>query len=347
MAKVYVGLSGGVDSSVTAALLKEQGHEVTGVYMKNWARDLPGFKCPWREDLADAKKVAVQLDIPFKIFDFQKEYKEQVVDYMIEAYQDGITPNPDIVCNQEVKFKLFLKAALEDGANMIATGHYAQIKDNQLLMAKDTNKDQTYFLYRVAKDALKYTMFPLGSYTKPEVRKLAKKYGLVTAEKKDSVGICFVGEIGIKQFLENFVDSQPGDVIDSTTNQVIGQHEGALFYTIGQRHGLGVGGGLPYYVIGKDMVKNQVYVTSDLHHSKLWANHLRLGSLHEIDETIDVGKKYGIRTRHRAPIVLGQVTNKNQIVDIKLDEEIRAATPGQSAVLYDGDKVVGGGIILE
>src|SRR5690606_11551851 len=188
-------------SSVTAALLKRQGYDVTGVYMKNWTRDLPGFACPWKEDFQDAKRVAVQLDIPFKTYDFERQYRQKVVDYMVREYKAGRTPNPDIMCNQEVKFKLFLETALEDGADLIATGHYARVKNGQLLQAVDTNKDQTYFLYRVTGAALQKTLFPLGEFTKPEVREMAEARGLYTAAKKDSQGICFVGQIGIREFL--------------------------------------------------------------------------------------------------------------------------------------------------
>ena len=181
MTKVYVGMSGGVDSSLTAALLKEQGYDVVGVYMKNWTKDLPGMRCPWADDLADAKRVAVQLGIDFKVFDFENEYRHKVVDYMIDEYRQGRTPNPDIMCNQEVKFKLFLEAALEDGADMIATGHYARVHDGELRRAKDANKDQTYFLYRVTRAALEKTLFPLGEYEKSEVRRMAEERGLYTA----------------------------------------------------------------------------------------------------------------------------------------------------------------------
>lgn len=346
MTKVYVGMSGGVDSSLTAALLKEQGYDVVGVYMKNWTQDLPGMKCPWAEDLADAKRVAVQLGIDFKVFDFETEYKHKVVEYMIDEYKSGRTPNPDIMCNQEVKFKLFLEAALDDGADMIATGHYASVTDGVLKMAKDANKDQTYFLYRVTKAALEKTLFPLGEYEKPVVREMAKERGLYTAAKKDSQGICFVGQIGIREFLSQYVEQTAGNIIDRRTGAVLGQHDGAIFYTIGQRHGLDVGGGLPYYVVGKDMDKNEVYVTTDLNDGSLWRPEVSLGAIHWIDGSQPTEGVFNARMRHRGKLIPATLQHQGEEWKLILSEPERAVAAGQSVVLYQDEVCVGGGIVL-
>jgi tRNA-specific 2-thiouridylase len=264
---------------------------------------------------------------------------------MIEEYKAGRTPNPDIMCNQEVKFKIFLETALEDGADMIATGHYARIQDGKLLTAKNKEKDQTYFLYRVSEDALKKTLMPIGEFkTKAEVRELAKKFGLVTADKKDSQGICFVGKVGIKDFLSNYVKTKPGNILDQS-GKVVGEHEGAIFYTIGQRSGLGVGGGLPYYVTGKDIKKNEVYVTTDLDDNKLWQDEITLSDVHWINSPPSLNK-LSVRTRYRAPLVKCTVSEGDRnTLHVKLSDQVRALTAGQSAVFYDSEQCLGGGII--
>lgn len=344
MTRVYVGMSGGVDSSLTASLLVEQGYEVTGVYMKNWSQDLPGMKCPWAEDLADAKRVAVQLGIDFKVFDFEREYKQNVVDYMVEEYKAGRTPNPDIMCNQEVKFKLFLEASLADGADMIATGHYARTHEGVLLMAADENKDQTYFLYRVTQRALKKTLFPLGEYTKDRVREMARERGLWTATKKESMGVCFVGSVSMRDFLSEYVTTHPGSIIDKQTGNEVGRHDGAIYYTLGQRHGLDVGGGLPYYVVGKDIDKNEVYVSTNLNDDAMWQHTIRLHSVHFISGSEQVGS-YQARMRHRGQLVSAALRKNDDEYSLELDHTERAVTPGQSVVLYDGATCIGGGIV--
>jgi len=344
--KVFVGMSGGVDSSLTASLMVEQGYDVTGVYMKNWSQDLPGHYCPWKQDYQDAKRVAAQLNIKFKMYDFEHEYKDKVVKYMIDEYKLGRTPNPDIMCNQEVKFKLFLQTALSDGADFIATGHYSRIVDDKLLMAVDKNKDQSYFLCRIPKSALSKTIFPIGELDKPTVRKMAKDRGLVTAAKKDSQGICFIGQVSIKEFLSQYVKTKVGPIIDQKGNQV-GTHDGALFYTNGQRQGLKVGGGLPYYVVDKDIKKNIVYVTTDLQDSKLWTDTLKLSHMYWLDKVDKLSNSYKVRTRYRAPLIkLSSIDQEKNIWTLKLDSEVRAITPGQSAVIYDGDQLIGSGIVV-
>jgi tRNA-uridine 2-sulfurtransferase len=346
--KVIVAMSGGVDSSVTAALLQRSGWEVSGVYMKNWTKNLPGFHCPWEDDFKDAKRVAVQLDIPFDCYDFQTVYKQKVVDYMLSGYKSGLTPNPDIMCNQEIKFKLFLDTALEHGADMVATGHYARIKDGHLLTGLDTQKDQSYFLYRVKEEALRYCLMPIGEYEKTAVRQLARDFGLSTAEKKDSQGICFIGEVGIKEFLLATLGPQPAGHIIDQEGKIVGEHDGAIFYTIGQRHGLDVGGGLPYYVTDKDMKRNIVFVTTDLQDKKLWSLSFEISKPHWINVKPNPSKKYCVRTRYRSPLVgisqLIELQNGNW--KIELENEVRAITPGQSAVIYEADDCIGGGIIV-
>ena len=342
MSRVYVGMSGGVDSSLAAALLVQQGYDVTGVYMQNWINDVPGMRCPWADDLADAKRVAVHLGIPFKVFDFRHEYKQLVVDYMIGEYRAGRTPNPDIMCNQEVKFGLFRQVALRDGAEQIATGHYARSQGSRLMRAVNQDKDQTYFLYRITGEAVAQTIFPLGNYrTKAEVRTDAEQLGLSTAGKPDSQGICFVGTVNMRDFLGQYVQTEPGEIIDQETGCHVGEHDGAIFYTLGQRHGLNVGGGLPYYVVGKDMAKNEVYVSRSIDNENLWRKELTLTDVHWINHPPEEDRTVQVRLRHRGALIDAKIDGN--IIHLSAPE--RAVAPGQSAVIYDGEECLGGGIV--
>lgn len=341
--KVFVGMSGGVDSSVAALLLTEQGYDVTGVYMKNWSRDLPGMKCPWAEDLADAKRVAVKLGIPFEVWDFEEAYREKVVGYMLDEFKKGNTPNPDVMCNQEIKFKLFYEKAMARGADFIATGHYAR---SGLRRAVDENKDQTYFLYRISDEAISHTLFPIGEMLKPDVKKLADKKGLHNAYKKESMGVCFVGEVGMRDFLKEYIDVDPGEIREVESKKVLGYHEGAIFYTIGQRHGLYLSGekgtvndGLPYYVVDKDLEKNIVYVSKNLNDRHIWTKELRLRDV--VLHGSEIGQNVLVRLRHRAPLIPAKFDGEI----LTFEKEIKRPAAGQSAVLYDGEVCLGGGII--
>ena len=339
--KVFLGMSGGVDSAVSAYLLQQQGYEVIGVYMKNWSKNLPGMKCPWAEDLADAKRVAVKLGIDFRVFDFEKEYKQKVVDYMLAEYKKGNTPNPDIMCNQEIKFKLFAETAFEQGADRIATGHYAQTDGKNLLKAIDENKDQTYFLYRITEDAISKTFFPVGGMMKTEVNALAKKLGLSVAHKKESMGVCFVGEANMRDFLSEFIETKPGEIRELETDKVLGTHDGAIFYTLGQRHGLNLKDGLPYYVVRKNMKTNTIFVSRNLKALSLWKKEIELKDV--ILRGGDDGHNIEARIRHRAPLVKADYDAKTH--KLTFAEEQKSLTPGQSVVFYRENVCLGGGII--
>ena len=375
--KVIVGMSGGVDSSVAAALLKKEGYEVTGVFMKNWAD--PKYPCPWEQDRRDAMRVAAILDIPFETWDFSKEYRESVVEHMIREYAAGKTPNPDVMCNREIKFGIFLKRALERGADYVATGHYAKIQNSKfkiqndnskfkILEATDRNKDQTYFLWALTQKELRHALFPIGNYTKPEVRELAKKFGLPTAEKPDSQGICFVGEIDVAVFLRDHIPSRRGAVL-TASGKKIGEHEGVQFYTIGQRHGIGVGGGIPFYVAGKDIETNTLMVAEGPNDNALFSKKLTVESINWISgNSPQLPLECEARIRYRQPLQFCRIEripadneriranhksfairedsfNDSFIIRVFFKEEQRAVTPGQSVVFYKDGVMLGGGII--
>lgn len=347
-------MSGGVDSSVAAALLVDAGYDVTGVFMKNWSGDDYGIQedCPWEQDQKDAEAVCKVLGIPFRTYNFEKEYRELVVEYFFDEYRKGRTPNPDVMCNKEVKFDLFLDRSLSEGADMIATGHYARVHLNvesdkyELLKGLDDNKDQSYFLYTLTQNQLSHTLFPIGGYTKPEIRKLAKKYKLPTAAKKDSQGICFMGKIDVAELLRKNIPKRLGEFINKDTGEVIGTHDGIMFYTIGQREGLGISGHPePYYVVEKDLKKNVVYVAMGKETEHLYKGQIQLENLHLISglgtETKEFACEVAVRYRtDEKPAILDNLTKR-----IVFDKPVRAVAPGQSAVIYQGEVCFGGGVI--
>jgi tRNA-specific 2-thiouridylase len=342
--KVLVGMSGGVDSSVSAALLLEQGYEVIGGFMKNWSEDVGcGVGCTWREDRRDALKVAAHLGIPLHTFDFEKEYRAQVVDPMFAEFAAGRTPNPDVLCNKFVKFDLFLKAADRLGCDFIATGHYARIIDGKIMAGADSNKDQTYFLWAIPPAVLPRVLFPVGAMPKPEVRAKARALGLPVAEKPDSVGICFVGEVAIEKFLKTRLPEDPGQIVN-VDGEVLGRHRGLAFYTIGQREGLEIAGGIPLYVVEKRPATNELIVGSAVHPA-LFKDTLAATNPNWF-RSFAVPYRCQARIRYRQPLepcVIESVVDG--IVKVKFDRPQRAVTPGQSIVFYDGEEMLGGAII--
>ena len=352
-AKVYAGLSGGVDSALTCALLVEQGYDTTAVYMRNWSRDLPGFKCAWADDLADAERIAVTLGIDLEVWDCEKEYKETVVDYLVDAYANGFTPNPDVMCNQTVKFGTFAQKAFAAGADFVATGHYARVDRDaaghvRLLRALDEHKDQTYFLWRVGADVLSRTLFPVGDIAnKAQVRAMCAERGLGVERKPDSDGICFVGEVGIRTFLLDTLERRAGDVVEIETGQVLGHHDGAFLFTVGQRRGLNLGGGPARYVVDTDVATNTVFVTADHSSPTLFSPSLDLADCYWVGGAAPAAGRYLVRTRHTGELTAAQVTpaSDGRGARVDFDAPRRRVAAGQSAVIYDGQVCLGGGII--
>lgn len=396
--KVFVGMSGGVDSSVVAYLLKAQGYDVTGVYMKNWSEESFGGKfskyCPWRQDLADVQAVCRKIGIPYKVYNFEREYNKRVIDYFFDGEIKGETPNPDIVCNREIKFGLFAKKAFAEGADYIATGHYVRkiklstslrprrtwggkkpsfiasplklsmpavvgggralnppyIKGenqrNALKVARDANKDQSYFLCTLTAKQIERALFPLGDYTKPEVREIAREFGLPTAEKPESMGICFVGEVKLQDFLKAQIAETPGEIITSE-GQVVGRHIGLPFYTIGQRQGLNLGGGVPYFVVAKNLKKNQLIVARGSAAEELYQRTVRVKKWNWIfGKPPSLPFACQVRLRHRQePQSARLITDGKQIV-VQCTRKQRAVTPGQFCAVYSRGVLLGGGVIM-
>jgi tRNA-uridine 2-sulfurtransferase len=352
--KIVVGISGGVDSSVAAFLLKEQGYEVEGLFMKNWDERGSNGNCMWESDVADAMHVCEKLGINLNTVDLSSEYWHGVFSQFLEEYKNGRTPNPDVLCNQEIKFSAFLNHALELGADSIATGHYARIANNNtrlLLKGCDKNKDQSYFLCRVGQTQLARSLFPVGELEKPRVRLLAKKAGLITHDKKDSTGICFIGEQSFRDFLSRYIPRQPGD-IQTTDGKTVGTHDGVWYYTLGQRQGLGIGGikgtsEEPWYVVGKEISKNILYITQGHDHPLLFSQSLRTKNAHWVAghaPKMPLSCKAKIRYRQADQSCVIENIEGSEY-QVKFTQPQRAVTPGQFVVFYDNDICLGGGVI--
>jgi len=387
MKRVVVGLSGGVDSSVAAYLLKEQGYEVIGLFMKNWHDDsvILANECPWIEDSNDALLVAQALGIPYQVIDLSAEYKTRIVDYMFAEYAAGRTPNPDVLCNREIKFDSFLKTALSLGADYVATGHYCQKAEMEvngkkvyrLLAGKDKNKDQSYFLCQVTQDQLSRALFPIGHLDKSEVRRIAHEQGLVTAEKKDSQGLCFVGKISLPTFLQQKLEPKEGEIIEipagnfengsdlegvelltephhfhASQGEVVGQHSGAHYFTIGQRKGLNVGGKeKPLFVIGTDITENLIFTGQGDNHPGLYRKGLRVNKsdMHWIREDLTMKpgetRTYKVRIRYRQPLINAELQFDGETLYVLFEKPQRGVAPGQFVAWYDDDEVMGSGVI--
>ncbi|WP_017813459.1 tRNA 2-thiouridine(34) synthase MnmA [Paenibacillus shenyangensis] len=354
--RVVVGMSGGVDSSVTALLLKEQGYDVIGIFMKNWDDTDEFGNCTAEDDAEDVRRVCEQIGIPYYTVNFEKEYFDKVFSYFLDEYKRGRTPNPDVMCNREIKFGEFLNKALDLGADYVATGHYARVieEDGQykLLRGVDNNKDQTYFLNALSQQQLSKAMFPIGHLPKPEVRRIAAEANLYTAKKKDSTGVCFIGERNFREFLSNYLPAKSGEMVDIATGEVKGRHDGLMYYTLGQRQGLGIGGsgnGNPWFVADKDLEKNILYVVQGDAHPSLYSTGLIASGVNWIDgstpaagTTVTCAAKFRYRQPDQGVTLTWQ---EDGTVHVQFDVQQKAITPGQAVVFYDGDLCLGGGTI--
>lgn len=352
--RVVVGMSGGVDSSVTAYLLKQQGYDVIGVFMKNWDDTDEFGHCTAEEDFQDVRRVCDQIGIPYYTVNFEKEYMEKVFQYFLDEYRKGRTPNPDVMCNREIKFGEFLTKAMSLGADYVATGHYARVElrdgEYQLLRGADENKDQTYFLNAIGQEQLSKTMFPIGHLPKKQVREIAEQAGLATAKKKDSTGICFIGERNFREFLRTYLPATPGP-IETVDGMVIGQHEGLMYYTLGQRQGLGIGGGIgggePWFVVDKELERNALIVAQGSTHPRLFSTGLIATDVNWIskqkpDQAFTCTAKFRYRQPDQGVTVRPLEGNRCEVI---FDQPQKAVTPGQAVVFYDGEICLGGGTI--
>lgn len=354
MARILSAMSGGVDSSAATALLLEQGHDVVGAYMKNWINEenILG-DCPWQQDIEDARAVADRLGIEFRVVNLMKDYRSRVVDYLLAGYQDGITPNPDVMCNREIKFGVFLDYALENGFESVATGHYAQTRKRDdgttdILCGADPNKDQTYFLALLQQHQAKHALFPIGHLLKPDVRALAAKYDLVTATKKDSQGICFIGQVKMSDFLQAFVPDAPGNIVD-TTGKVLGQHKGLHLYTLGQRRGFGVASPIykvAYVVVQKRPETRELVVELERPDAPmLYAKRCRVTGVTFVNQSISEISEISAMPRYRSPAANCTVEPVgDRAFEVEFHEPQRALAPGQICAFYDGKTLLGGGV---